>query len=70
MGSSAASRAVLASSLAQHQPAATAVCQELFPVPTSVPAHPAIDAAMASAASLLGMEVVFLGGLTDDTFTF
>ena len=36
----------------------------------SVPPHPAIDAAMSTAASLLGMEVVFLGGLTDDTFTF
>ncbi|HWH29384.1 MAG TPA: GAF and ANTAR domain-containing protein [Mycobacteriales bacterium] len=35
-----------------------------------LPASPAVDAAMASAASLLGMEVVFLGGLTDDTFTF
>ena len=35
-----------------------------------VPASPAVDAAMASAATLLGMEVVFLGGLTDDTFTF
>jgi hypothetical protein len=39
-------------------------------VPPSVPPHPAIDAAMSTAASLLGMEVVFLGGLTDDTFTF
>jgi hypothetical protein len=34
-----------------------------------VPVSPAVDAAMASAASLLGMEVVFLGGLTEDTFT-
>jgi hypothetical protein len=25
---------------------------------------------MSTAASLLGMEVVFLGGLTEDTFTF
>lgn len=36
----------------------------------TVPQHPAIDAAMSTAASLLGMEVVFLGGFTDDTFTF
>ncbi|HVM26706.1 MAG TPA: GAF and ANTAR domain-containing protein [Mycobacteriales bacterium] len=35
----------------------------------TVPASPAVDAAMSTAASLLGMEVVFLGGLTDDTFT-
>jgi hypothetical protein len=39
-------------------------------VTPTVPASPAVDAAMATAASLLGMEVVFLGGLTDDTFTF
>ena len=39
-------------------------------MPTTVPAHPAIDAAMSTAASLLGMEVVFLGGMTEDTFTF
>ncbi|MDP9435871.1 MAG: GAF and ANTAR domain-containing protein [Actinomycetota bacterium] len=32
--------------------------------------HPAIDAVLSAAASLVGMEVVFLGGLTDDTFTF
>ena len=32
--------------------------------------HPAIDAVLATAASLLGMEVVFVGGLTEDTFTF
>ena len=44
--------------------------EESLPVPTTVPAHPAIDAVMSTAASLLGMEVVFLGGLTDDTFTF
>ena len=36
----------------------------------SLPAHPAIDAVMSTAAALLGMEIVFLGGLTDDTFTF
>ena len=35
-----------------------------------VPQHPAIDAVMSTAASLLGMEIVFLGGLTDETFTF
>ena len=32
--------------------------------------HPAIDAVLAAASQLLGMEVVFVGGLTDDTFTF
>ncbi len=32
--------------------------------------HPAIGAALSTAATLLGMEVVFIGGLTDDTFTF
>ncbi|MCW2776570.1 MAG: hypothetical protein JWN17_295 [Frankiales bacterium] len=32
--------------------------------------HPAVSAALSAAASLVGMEVVFLGGLTDDTFTF
>ena len=32
--------------------------------------HPAIDAVLSTAASLLGMEVVFIGGLTDETFTF
>jgi hypothetical protein len=32
--------------------------------------HPAIDAVLATAATLLHMEVVFLGGLTDDSFTF
>ncbi len=35
-----------------------------------IPQHPAIDAVLSTAASLLGMEIVFLGGLTDDTFTF
>ena len=35
-----------------------------------LPPHPAIDAVMSAAASLLGMEIVFLGGLTEDTFTF
>ena len=32
--------------------------------------HPAIEAVLSTAASLVGMEVVFLGGLSDDTFTF
>jgi hypothetical protein len=39
-------------------------------VPPTAPATPALDAALSTAASLLGMEVVFLGGLTDDTFHF
>ena len=37
---------------------------------SQIPAHPAIDAVLSTAASLLGMEIVFLGGLTEDTFTF
>ena len=32
--------------------------------------HPAIDAAMSTAATLLGMEVVFIGGFDDTTFRF
>ena len=32
--------------------------------------HPTVDAVLATAATLLDMEVVFLGGLTDDSFTF
>ena len=32
--------------------------------------HPAIDAAMSTAATLLGMEVVFIGGFDDETFRF
>lgn len=36
----------------------------------SAPSHPAVDATMSAAASLLGMEVVFLSGLSEDTFTF
>ena len=36
----------------------------------NLPPHPAIDAVMSTAASLLGMELVFLGVLTEDTFTF
>ncbi|MBC7373371.1 MAG: GAF and ANTAR domain-containing protein [Frankiales bacterium] len=39
-------------------------------MPLPLPQHPAIDAVMSTAASLLGMEIVFLGGLTQDTFTF
>lgn len=39
-------------------------------MPSTDLSHPAIDAVLATAASLLGMEVVFIGGLTDDTFTF
>ena len=35
-----------------------------------LPQHPAIDAVMSTAASLLGMEIVFIGGLTDEAFTF
>jgi len=32
--------------------------------------HPAVDAALATAAGLVGMEVVFVAGLTDDEFAF
>lgn len=32
-------------------------------------AHPAVTAALATAADLLGMEVVFIGGLSHSTFT-
>jgi GAF domain-containing protein len=32
--------------------------------------HPAVDAVLSTAATLLDMEVVFLGGLTDESFTF
>ena len=32
--------------------------------------HPAVDAALATAANLVGMEVVFVGGLTDEQFSF
>jgi hypothetical protein len=39
-------------------------------VPPSDLSHPAIDAVLATAASLLGMEVVFIGGVTEDSFTF
>jgi hypothetical protein len=44
------------------------------PVTTALPGadlhHPAVDAAMATAGSLLGMETVFIGGLTGDDFVF
>ena len=39
-------------------------------MPRTELAHPAIDAVLSTAATLLGMEVVFIGGLTEDTFTF
>ncbi len=32
--------------------------------------HPAIDAVLSTAATLLGMEIVFIGGITEDRFTF
>lgn len=32
--------------------------------------HPAISAALSAAATLLGMEVVFIGGVTEESFTF
>jgi hypothetical protein len=32
--------------------------------------HPAVDAALATAATLLGMEVVFIGGFGEDRFRF
>ena len=38
------------------------------PLPSA--SDPAIDAVLSTAATLLGMEVVFIGGLTDETFTF
>lgn len=45
-----------------------------MPQTTSTPSHdlghPAVGAALSTAAALLGMEVVFIGGLTEDTFTF
>ncbi len=39
-------------------------------MPTARFDHPAVDAVLATAATLLNMEVIFLGGLTDDSFTF
>lgn len=40
-------------------------------MPATAPlAHPAIDAVLSTASALLGMEVVFVGGLTEDSFTF
>ncbi|MDP9408570.1 MAG: GAF and ANTAR domain-containing protein [Actinomycetota bacterium] len=32
--------------------------------------HPAVDGVLSTAATLLGMEVVFVGGMTDDEFVF
>ncbi|MFL6138573.1 MAG: GAF and ANTAR domain-containing protein [Frankiaceae bacterium] len=32
--------------------------------------HPAVSAVLSTAATLLGMEVVFIGGMTDESFTF
>lgn len=32
--------------------------------------HPAVDAALAAAARLVGMEAVFVGGMTDEEFSF
>jgi len=32
--------------------------------------HPAVDAALATAAGLVGMEVVFIGGLSEEEFSF
>ena len=37
---------------------------------TSSLRHPAVDAALSTAATLLGMEVVFIGGLDDTSFRF
>ena len=39
-------------------------------MPRTELAHPAIDAVLSTAATLLEMEVVFIGGLTEDSFTF
>jgi hypothetical protein len=39
-------------------------------VPAPALTHPAVDAVLSTAATLLGMEVVFIGGLTEDSFTF
>ena len=39
-------------------------------MPLSDLGHPAIDAVLATAADLVGMEVVFIGGLTEQSFTF
>ena len=37
---------------------------------TTAVQHPAVTAVLSTAADLLGMEVVFIGGLTDDEFRF
>ena len=39
-------------------------------MPATELSHPAIGVVLTTAADLLGMEVVFLGGLTHDAFTF
>lgn len=39
-------------------------------MPSSSLSHPAVDAVLSTAATLLGMEVVFIGGLTEDSFVF
>jgi hypothetical protein len=39
-------------------------------VPSPKLDHPAVDAVLSTAATLLDMEVVFLGGLSEDAFTF
>lgn len=38
--------------------------------PTAALSHPAIDGVLETAATLLGMEVVFIGGITEDTYLF
>ncbi len=38
--------------------------------PLPLASQPAVDAVLSTAATLLGMEVVFIGGLSDETFTF
>src|SRR4051812_50138299 len=53
--------------MARHSPLSPS---EDLTVPSTSLSHPAIDAVLSTAASLLGMEVVFIGGLTQDSFTF
>jgi hypothetical protein len=48
----------------------TRTAQEGVLVTLQLTDSPAVDAVLATASSLLGMEVVFVGGLTDETFTF
>lgn len=38
--------------------------------PTATLTHPTIDAVLSTAATLLGMEVVFIGGVTDESYVF